>query len=63
MKPEHFPDMPAALAAADTLMAHQRSMIADVVAQHPDIVVGDPMLDQFWYAKHLGIQGKGGEGE
>ena len=57
LKPSDFPDMEQALAAADKLIAFQRTMIVGVEEQHPDIIVGDPMLDQLWYAKHQGIRG------
>ena len=57
LKLEHFPNLEAALASADKLIAHQREEIDDITVRHPDIILGDPMLDQFWYAKHAGIMG------
>ncbi len=58
LKVDHFPDIEKALAAADKLVEFQRRRLAGVEEDHPDIIVGDPMLDQFWYAKHHGTQGE-----
>ena len=57
LTPAHFPDMDKALAAADKLISFHRRMIVGVAELHPGIIVGDPMLDQFWYAKHQGMKG------
>lgn len=55
LKPEHFKDMETALAAADELIEKQRSQFTEEVNElHPDIIIGNPLLDQFWYAKHNG---------
>ncbi len=54
---KHFPDVAAALQAADKMLQHQRSFILNVEEDHPDIIIGDPMLDQFWYCQHQGTQG------
>jgi hypothetical protein len=59
LKTEHFPDIEKALEAADKFIAHQRSTTTGVAASHPDIIIGDPMLDQFWYGKHQGIHAWG----
>lgn len=59
LKTEHFPDIEKALEAADKFIAHQRSTTTGVEARHPDIIIGDPMLDQFWYGKHQGIHAWG----
>ena len=60
MTPANFPDMGQALAAADKLVAHQRNLIPGIEEQHPDIIIGDPVLDQFWFAKHQGMKGNCG---
>jgi hypothetical protein len=57
LKIQDFETKEEAFAAADKLVEFQRSMISGVEEQHPDIIVGDPRLDQFWYAKHQGIRG------
>ena len=62
MKLEHFPgngeaQLKAALAAADKLISHQREEIHGVTDSHPDRIIGDPLLDQFWFSKHTGIMG------
>ena len=54
---EHFPTVEEALAAADKLIAHQRMEIQGVTQAHPDRIIGDPLLDQFWFCKHSGIMG------
>ena len=59
LKTEHFPDIEKALEAADKFIAHQRSTTTGVAKSHPDIIIGDPMLDQFWYGKHQGIHAWG----
>ena len=60
MKLECFPgngeaQLKAALAAADKLISHQRQEIQGIPEDHPDRIIGDPMLDQFWFSKHSGI--------
>ena len=55
LKSSHFPDIEQALDAADKLVEFQRSQLKGIPEKHPDIVVGHPLLDQFWYAKHQGI--------
>ena len=57
LKMENFPNTEKALEAADKFIAHQRSATSGIEARHPDIIIGDAMLDQFWYGKHQGIHG------
>ena len=46
------------MAAADKLIKHQREFqISGVEDRHPDIIVGNPMLDQFRHCKHQGMRG------
>ena len=58
LKVEHFASLDEALDKADKLIAHQREMLQGVAERHPDIIIGDKMLDQFWYCKHDGILGE-----
>ncbi len=57
LKISDFSSKEDAFAAADKIIQSWRNMIYGVVEQHPDIIIGDPMLDQFWYAKHKGTRG------
>ena len=62
MKLDCFPgngeaQLKAAFAAADKLISHQRQEIQGIPEAHPDRIIGDPMLDQFWFRKHSGIMG------
>ena len=55
IKREHYSTNEELIAAADKLIAHQRDMLTNIEAEHPNIIVGDPMLDQFWFVQNLGI--------
>ena len=55
LKPADFDNMTEALEAADKLVSVQRETISGVPQQHPDIIIGNAKLDQFWYANHKGI--------
>ena len=57
LKREHYSTRAELIAAADMLIKHQRDLLIHIEAEHPNIIVGDPMLDQFWYVQNLGIVG------
>ena len=52
---EHYSTVEEFIAAADKLVAHQRNLLTNIEAEHPDMILGDPMLDQFWWVQDLGI--------
>ena len=55
LKREHYSTVDELIAAADMLINHQRGILPNIEAEHPNIIVGDPMLDQFWFVQCLGI--------
>ena len=55
MKRADYSSVDEIIAAADKLIKYQRDMLPNVAAESPDVIVGDPMLDQFWYVQNLGI--------
>ena len=54
-----FSSMEDAMKGADQLIAFQRQnqIAVEVWQQHPDEIVGDILLDRFWYCKDAGIRG------
>jgi len=54
LKAEHFESVEKALDAADKMIAHQRTFLE---VKLPDMILGDRLLDQFWYCKHQGTLG------
>ena len=53
-----FKTQEAAMAAAVSIIKHQRTHhITDADKKHEDEIIGNVLLDRFWYCKHKGIRG------